>query len=534
MYQDGRIIIGKAGDKDICLATKMVNRHGMIAGATGTGKTTTVKALAQDFSAAGVPVFLADVKGDLGGMCDICPVTFWDLYGKRGLPLRTTVSEMGPILLARILGLTDTQSDVLRIVFKIADDEGLLLIDTKDLRAMLNYAAEKSKDYALEYGAMSKQSLAAIVRAVVSLEAEGGELFFGEPALSIGDWLQRDPDGRGQVQILDARELIRHPLMYSAFMLWLVSELFESLPEVGDLERPKAVFFFDEAHLLFNNAPRFLIEKLEQMVKLIRSKGVGIYFISQSPGDIPGGVLAQLGNKIQHALHAYTPSEQKAAKAAASSFRVNPEFDTYETLTSLGIGEALISFLQEDGSPSVVERTAIMAGTMTGAIDDERRDREIKASLLYSKYMESFDRDSAYEFLMRLNMENEARALKEAEEAAAAKEAAREEAAAAKAAAKEEAAAARAAAREEAAAAKAAQKQAEAAAKEAAKKEQALNKEIKRAAQSTAKTTAGTVGREVGHVMGQAVGGKFGKTLGGNIGASLGRGLLSTLFKLGK
>ncbi len=510
MFQDNRIVIGENAQGGTCsLLTNMANRHGMIAGATGTGKTTTVKALAQDFSAAGVPVFLADMKGDLGGMTDVCPVNFWDLYGERGLPLRTTISEMGPVLLSRILGLTQVQSDVLQVVFKIADDEGLLLIDTKDLRSMLAYAGENAKEYAMEYGKLSSQSLSAIVRSVVALEADGGDLFFGEPALSLGDWLCTDNQGRGVVQIMDCTKLIHHPVMYGTFMLWLISELYESLPEVGDPQKPKAVFFFDEAHLLFNNAPKYLMDKLEQTVKLIRSKGVGLYFISQSPKDIPDSVLAQLGNKIQHGLHVYTPTEQKAAKAAAESYRPNPEFDTYETLTNLGIGEALISFLDENGAPGMVEKVKIMPGQLVGTIDDDQRDRCIKSSLLYTRYTEFMDRDSAYEFLTRLNMEKEAQAEKAAEEAAAAKQAEKE--------AKEQA--------------RAEAKAAEREAKEAQKKQDAFGKEVKRAAASTAKTTAGTVGRQVGNVIGSSVGGKFGKTLGGNIGASLGRGILGVFLK---
>ena len=512
MFQDNRIVIGENANGGTCsLLTNMANRHGIIAGATGTGKTTTVKALAQDFSAAGVPVFLADVKGDLGGMADICPVNFWDLYGEKGLPLRTTISEMGPVLLSRILNLTQVQSDVLQVVFKIADDEGLLLIDTKDLRAMLNYCGDKenAKRYSMQYGAMSGQSIAAIVRAVVALEADGGETFFGEPALSMGDWLCTDNQGHGVVQIMDCTKLIHHPAMYGTFMMWLISELYETMPEVGDLDKPKAVFFFDEAHLLFNNAPKYLMDKLEQTVKLIRSKGVGLYFISQNPRDIPDGVLAQLGNKIQHALHVYTPTEQKAAKAAADSYRANPEFDTYETLINLGIGEALISFLDESGAPQIVEKAKIIPGQMVGTIDDAQRDKHIKASLLYTRYSDYVDRDSAYEFLTRMNMEKEAEAVRAAEEAAAAKQAEKE--------AKE--------------LAKAQAKQAEREAREAAKKQDAFGKEVKRAATSTAKTTAGTVGRQVGNVIGSSVGGKFGKTLGGNLGASLGRGIMGVFLK---
>ena len=482
MYKDDRIVIGQAGDTEVAILPRMANRHGIVAGATGTGKTTTVKALAKSFSDAGVPVFMADVKGDLGGMSDICPVNFWDVYGEAGLPLRTTVTEMGPILLSRILGLTDIQSDVLKVLFRIADDEGLLLIDTKDLRSFMAYVSEDPKKYA-SYGNIAKQSLSAMTRAVVAIESEGGDTFFGEPALNLGDWICTDNKGMGYVQVLDCRRLIRNPVMYSTFMLWMLTELFESLPEVGDPEKPKAVFFFDEAHTLFSNAPKYLMSSIEQTVKLIRSKGIGLYFISQSPADIPDGVLSQLGNKIQHALHAYTPTDQKAAKAAASSYRVNPAFDTYEALTTMGVGEALVSVLDENGAPTVVERVKVDPGELTGAIDDAKREQKIRESLLYTKYTESYDRDSAYEFLERRNLQLESEAQQAAAQA------------------------------------------------EAAKKNSALGKEVRKAAQSTAKTTAGTVGRQVGNVIGSSVGGKFGKTLGGNVGAALGRNLLGILFK---
>ena len=340
MVKESKIWIGTSGEEKVFIYPKMANRHGMIAGATGTGKTITLKVLAESFSDCGVPVFLADVKGDLAGMCrpgtiseslqkridamglskegfsfSAYPTTFWDVYGEKGLPLRATVSEMGPLLLSRILDLNDTQTDILTIVFKIADEEGMLLLDSKDLRSMLQYVSENAAEYTARYGNLPKQSLGAITRAVVALEAEGGEMFFGEPALSIGDWMCTDCNGKGTIQVLDCQKLINSPTMYSTFLLWMLSELFETLPEAGDREKPKMVFFFDEAHLLFDNASKTLLAKIEQVVKLIRSKGVGVYFITQSPRDIPDGVLAQLGNKIQHALHAYTPAEQKAAKA---------------------------------------------------------------------------------------------------------------------------------------------------------------------------------------------------------------------------
>lgn len=547
MYQDGKILIGKAGEKQVCICPQMANRHGMIAGATGTGKTITLKVMAESFSDCGVPVFLADVKGDLAGMCQTgvmneslqkridkmgleadgfgfrsYPTNFWDVYGEKGMPLRTTISEMGPLLLAQIMDLNDTQTDVLTVVFKIADDEGLLLIDTKDLKAMLQYVGENNKEYALEYGSVARQSISAIVRAVVALEAEGGDRFFGEPALDIRDWLCTDCNGRGTIQILDCQKLIQNPTMYAAFLLWMMSELFETLPEAGDLEKPRMVFFFDEAHMLFNNASKALLTKVEQVVKLIRSKGVGIYFITQTPKDIPDGVLSQLGNKVQHALHAYTPKEQKATKAAADSFRVNPEFDTYETLLELGVGEALVSVLDEKGVPTMAEHCKILPPqSQMGALDDGLRDRQIKGGLLYIKYDEMIDRDSAYEFLQRKSISDAEAEKKAAEEAAAEKE--REKA---------ELAAERQRQREEAAAEKARQRAEEAERKAAEKAAAAKEKQVKSAVGRVASSAAGTLGRELGNEMGKQFGGTFGKKLGGNVGASLGRGILSTLFKL--
>jgi hypothetical protein len=557
MYYENKILVGKSGTENICIYPKMANRHGMIAGATGTGKTITLKVLAESFSDCGVPVFLADVKGDLAAMCRqgtenenvksrveamglakdgfalrAYPVNFWDVYGEKGMPCRTTVSEMGPLLLSRILGLNDTQSDILTVIFKIADDQNLLLIDTKDLRAMLQYVGENAKDLSLTYGNISKQSLGAIIRSVIALEAEGAELFFGEPALNIADWLCTDCNGKGMIQILDCQRLINNPNMYATFLLWMISELFETLPEAGDRDKPKMVFFFDEAHLLFDSAPKVLLEKIEQVVKLIRSKGVGIYFITQSPKDIPDGVLAQLGNKIQHALHAYTPAEQRGAKAAAQSFRVNPAFDTYETLTSLGIGEALVSVLDETGVPTVVQKCTILPPqSRMGALEDEERKNEILNNLLYTRYAEMIDRDSAYEFLQRKSLADEEDARKKAEEEAAEKQRQKEEAAALKQQEKEEAAALKQQEKEAAAAEKQKAKEEEAAKKAAEKKATAREKQVKSAAKSVASSAAGTIGREIGNTVGKSVGGTFGKKLGGNVGASLGRGILSTLFK---
>ncbi|MBQ2318432.1 MAG: DUF853 family protein [Lachnospiraceae bacterium] len=507
MYKDGRIVIGKSGEEEIWIRPSMANRHGMIAGATGTGKTITLKVMAESFSDAGVPVFLADVKGDLAGMCNPgsmneslqkridalgisdfdfrkYPTVFWDVYQEKGIALRTTISEMGPLLLARILGLNDTQTDILTVIFKIADDENLLLIDTKDLKSMISYVGDKAKEYSLTYGNIAKQSLSAIVRAIVALEAEGGDLFFGEPALDIHDWLATDENGKGKIHVLDCQKLILNPTMYATFLLWMMAELFETLPEAGDLEKPRMVFFFDEAHMLFDHASKELLDKVEQVVKLIRSKGVGIYFITQTPKDIPDGVLSQLGNKVQHALHAYTPADQKYLKAAADAFRTNPAFDTKETLEVLGVGEALVSVMAEDGAPTVVERVAILPPqSQMGAIDDGTRQAQINNNLLASKYANMVDRDSAFEFFQRMGIE-------EGE--------------------------AKAAAEKEAADAKAKEKQ---------------QKTVKREAKKVASSAAGTIGRTVGNTVGSAVGGKFGRTLGGNIGASLGRGILNTLFK---
>ncbi|MBR0154224.1 MAG: DUF853 family protein, partial [Lachnospiraceae bacterium] len=427
-----------------------------------------------------------------------------------------------------LMDLNQTQSDIMTIVFKIADDEKLLLIDTKDLRAMLTYVSEHASEYSLQYGNMSKQSLGAIIRNVVALEAAGGEQFFAEPALAISDWFATSSDGRGIINILDSTELVKDTSMYSTFLLWMLSELFDILPEVGDPDKPRMVFFFDEAHLLFKNISKALKEKIEQVVKLIRSTGVGIYYITQSPKDVPDEILAQLGNKIQHALHAYTPAEERAVKAAAGSFRANPEFDTYQTLQELGVGEALVSVLDLQGVPCVVQRTKILPPqSFMGTISEEEREKTIALNNLSLKYKDMFDRDSAYEFLMRLNQKTEM----EAREAAYQAKIAREEAEAAAKKEKEDAAAARQAEREAIAAEKAAQKAAEKAAAEKAKQEEAQKKKVQKAVKSTATTAAGTVGREIGKTVGKTVGGNFGKTLGGNLGASLFRSVLGTLFK---
>jgi DNA helicase HerA-like ATPase len=408
---------------DICLLPQMGNRHGLIAGATGTGKTVTLQKLAESFSRIGVSAFLADVKGDLSGISqpgggnpkveervkelklkeftrDACPVTFWDVFGRQGHPVRATIAEMGPLLLARILGLNDTQTGVLTLTFKVADDAGLLLLDMKDLRAMLQHVGENAGEYKQSYGNVSPASIGAIQRSLLALEQQGGDRFFGEPALDLMDVLKTDHNGMGRVNILAADELLKSPRLYSTFLLWLLSELFERLPEVGDLEKPKLVFFFDEAHLLFNDAPKSLLSKVEQMVRLIRSKGVGVYFISQNPLDIPDSVLGQLGNRVQHALRAFTPRDQKSVKAAAQTFRENPDLDVEETITRLAVGEALVSFLDDKGTPGVVQKALVIPpGSRIGPITPEQRQALIKGSALYGHYEQVIDRESAYEIL---------------------------------------------------------------------------------------------------------------------------------------
>ena len=413
------------GENPIYLEPGMANRHGLIAGATGTGKTVTLKVVAESFSDMGVPVFLADIKGDLSGMCqpgqenkhirrsidnmgldafgygyNSYPVRFFDVYGKKGHPVRTTISEMGPDLLARLLGLNETQSGILRIVFRIADDKQLLLIDLKDLRSMVQYVGDNAKEFKLTYGNISSQSVGAIQRALLSLEDEGGDIFFGEPALDIADWIDWDEDGKGVMNILECQELFQHPMLYGTFLLWMLSELYEMLPEAGDLDKPKLAFFFDEAHLLFNDAPKALLEKVEQVVRLIRSKGVSVWFITQNPSDIPDSVLGQIGNRVQHALRAYTPNDQKALRAAAKSFRVNPAFNTEEALQALGVGEALVSVLDEKGVPSIVERANILPPRSSMNIaPDEAIQQAIQESPLAKKYTVVNDRRSAYEEL---------------------------------------------------------------------------------------------------------------------------------------
>ena len=424
MLQDDKIWMAQ-GDNPCYLLLNQANRHGLIAGASGTGKTVTLKVMAEGFSQAGVPVFMADVKGDVTGMCQAgvdsenmqkriakfglegftyqgCPTRFWDMNGGDGIPVRITISDMGPTLLSRLLGLTEVQEGVLNIVFRIADDKQMLLIDLKDLRAMLNYVSEHSKEYTTTYGSVSAQSVGAILRALLAVEDQGGDTFFGEPALDLNDWFACDEKGQGYVNVLNAAQLIQQPQIYAMFLLWMLSDLFEKLPEVGDMDKPKFAFFFDEAHLLFNDMPSELLNKIIQVVKLIRSKGVGVYFISQSPSDIPDEVLAQLSNRVQHGLRAYTPAEQKAVKAAAQAFRANPNFKSEDAIMELGTGEALVSFLDEDGKPSVVENAKILPPQcLMGAASDEAKQACLAGEAeLQAKYGTAVDRESAYEEIM--------------------------------------------------------------------------------------------------------------------------------------
>jgi hypothetical protein len=413
-------------DKKLFLLPQMANRHGLIAGATGTGKTVSMQVLAESFSRIGVPVFLADVKGDVSGISQPnpgnprieqrldqlqirkqyqprgCPVAFWDIFGAQGHPARTTISEMGPLLLARLLELNDVQEGVLSLVFKIADDNGLLLIDLKDLRSMLRYCGDNAAQFRTAYGNISTTTVGTIQRSLLALEEQGAESVFAEPALDLLDFLKTDGQGRGVVNILDARKLMQTPGVYAPFLLWMLAELFERLPEVGDLEKPKLVFFFDEAHLLFNGIPRALEEKIEQVARLVRSKGVGIYFVTQNPLDVPEVILGQLGNRIQHALRAFTPRDQKAVRAAATTFRTNPTVDVETAITQLGVGEALVSLLDDKGMPGMVERAFIYPpSSQIGPIDESQRNEIIHASLLYGRYEKTVDRESAFELLQR-------------------------------------------------------------------------------------------------------------------------------------
>ncbi len=417
------LLVAKAQDQDLFLLPGLANRHGLIAGATGTGKTVTLQVLAERLSQIGVPVFMADVKGDLSGLAapgaaapkmkqrlamlkldepkwSGCPVTFWDVYGEQGHPVRATVSDLGPLLLGRMLNLNDTQQGVLALVFKIADDEGLLLLDMKDLRAMLQHVGDNAAQFKTEYGNVSTASIGTIQRGLLELAQQGAERFFGEPMLDIADLMQTDTKGRGVINILAADKLLNSPKLYSTFLLWLLAEMFEHLPEVGDPEQPKLVFFFDEAHLLFADAPKALLDKIEQVVRLIRSKGVGVFFVTQNPLDVPESVLGQLGNRVQHALRAFTPKDQKAVKTAADTLRANPKLDTGKAITELGVGEALVSLLDDKGRPNVVERGYVVPpASKIGPISAEERQKIIGSSVVFGHYEKVIDRESAYEKL---------------------------------------------------------------------------------------------------------------------------------------
>lgn len=423
MFEDDKVYVGTSVKPEY-LSLKLANRHGLVTGATGTGKTVTLQILAEGFSRSGVPVFCADVKGDVSGVGaegeekDFLtkraetigftedyiyrkfPAVYWDLFGEQGHPIRTTISDMGPLLLSRLMELNATQEGVLNIAFRIADEEGLLLLDLKDLRALLSNLAERASELTSDYGNVSKASIGAIQRQLLVLENQGAESFFGEPAFDIKDLMRTSRDGRGMINVLAADKLMLSPRLYATFLLWLLSELFEELPEVGDPDKPKLVFFFDEAHLLFDEAPKALVQKIEQVVKLIRSKGVGVYFVTQNPLDVPDSVLSQLGNRIQHALRAYTPRERKAVKTAADTFRPNPEFDAFEVITQLGVGEALVSTLEKKGVPSIVQRTLIRPpSSRMGPLEDDERKALIQESPVQGIYDETLDRESAFEVL---------------------------------------------------------------------------------------------------------------------------------------
>jgi DNA helicase HerA-like ATPase len=457
MADDG-LLIGKTNDEQklaLQLLPRMANRHGLIAGATGTGKTVTLQVISEQLSRAGVPVFVADVKGDLSGLCqpgkdhskiderveflglddyrqEGTPVVFWDVFAEQGHPIRATISDMGPLLLARLLDLNDTQEAILHLIFKLADDEGLMLLDLKDLRSMVAHVGENARDLRKEYGNISPASIGAIQRSLLVLEEQGGDQFFGEPALELQDFMRTALDGRGIVNLLAANQLIRNPKIYATMLLWLLAELFEELPEVGDPDQPKLVFFFDEAHLLFDDAPKALIDKVEQVVRLIRSKGVGVFFVTQNPLDIPDDVLGQLGNRIQHALRAYTARDQKAVRAASETFRANPALDTEHVITELGVGEALVSFLDPKGVPGIVQQTLIRPPySRIGPATDAEKSTVRAASPVAQKYDEPVDRESAHEILAERTQRRmrEAEAQREAEEREAAAEKAEREAA---------------------------------------------------------------------------------------------------------
>ena len=509
--------------QDVVLHSKFANRHGLIAGATGTGKTVTLKVLAESFSRLGVPVFLADAKGDVSSLAQAgasnpkfderikslgidsipfaaSPVVFWDLFAEQGHPIRTTITEIGPLLLARMLNLNDTQEGVLSAVFRIADDQGMLLIDFKDLKAMIGYVSEHAAEFKAEYGNLSPASLGAIQRNLLALADQGGDQFFGEPSLNILDFIQTDSNGHGYINILAADKLMNTPKLYATFLLWMLSELFEQLPEVGDMDKPKLVFFFDEAHLLFDNASAALQEKIEQVVRLIRSKGVGIYFVTQNPLDLPESVLGQLGNRVQHALRAFTPKDQKAVKTAADTFRANPEFKVEQAITELAVGEALISCLDEQGTPQVVERAWVMPPYSSfSPISPEQRQTLISQSIVAGIYEKSLDRESAFELLQNKVVERQQQAVQIEQE----KQQAKEQELLAKQQAKEAEKLAKQQAREQERIAKEQQKEAE---REAKQREKLIQ------------DTVGTFAKSAAH------------SLGGSTGQKIVRGLLGSLF----
>lgn len=509
--------------QDVVLHPKFANRHGLIAGATGTGKTVTLKVLAESFSRLGVPVFLADAKGDVSSLAQAgasnpkfderikslgidsipfaaSPVVFWDLFAEQGHPIRTTITEIGPLLLARMLNLNDTQEGVLSAVFRIADDQGMLLIDFKDLKAMIGYVSEHAAEFKAEYGNLSPASLGAIQRNLLALADQGGDQFFGEPSLNILDFIQTDSNGHGYINILAADKLMNTPKLYATFLLWMLSELFEQLPEVGDMDKPKLVFFFDEAHLLFDNASAALQEKIEQVVRLIRSKGVGIYFVTQNPLDLPESVLGQLGNRVQHALRAFTPKDQKAVKTAADTFRANPEFKVEQAITELAVGEALISCLDEQGTPQVVERAWVMPPYSSFTpISPEQRQALISQSIVAGIYEKSLDRESAFELLQNKVVERQQQAIQIEQEKQQAKE--------------------------QEALAKQKTKEAETLAKQQAREQERIAKEQQKEAEREAKQREKLIQDTVGTFAKSAA-----RSLGGSTGQKIVRGLLGSLF----
>ena len=550
MADDG-IFIGLGGGQRQLLNLRRANRHGLIAGATGTGKTVTLQGIAEGFSKGGVPVFVADVKGDLSGLAMAgsptskmheafkaraeeigdtdwayadTPVQFWDLFGEQGHPIRTTVSEMGPLLLSRLMGLNDVQEGVLTIAFQVADKDQLLLLDLDDLQAMLVHCAERADELTTTYGNVSKQSIGTIQRALLQLRSQGGDHFFGEPALTMSDFIGLDDQGRGIVNVLAADKLMASPKLYATFLLWLLSELFESLPEVGDPDKPKLVFFFDEAHLLFDDAPPALLEKVEQVVRLIRSKGVGVYFITQNPIDIPDKIAGQLGNRIQHALRAFTPRDQQAVKTAAETFRANPNVDVATVITELKVGEALVSLLQADGSPSPVERTLIKPpSSRVGPVTPEERKVLIQTDAIGSKYDTLIDRESAQELLAAKSQEAAAAAAEAAAKTEAEKQAAAQ--------AKEDARAAKEAERQRLQQQRDADRQArlDAQAQRQAERE-AANSPWNKVATSAARSASSAIGRQVANEISKQV---FGSASGAGAGVVGGivRGILGGLFK---